>query len=205
MITTSNNQLHFDERIPLNSKVKIGKLSNGLTYYIQANKKPLQRAEMRLVVKAGSILEDEDQQGLAHIVEHMAFNGTTNFKSGELVDFFESIGMQFGAHLNASTGFDETIYKMQIPMDKEEIIERAFAIMRDWTTELLFEGSEIERERKVGLEEYRSGLGVQTRIRKKLLPYIFYKSHYHKRLPIGTEESLLNFNHEALQRFHHSQ
>ena len=118
MITTSSNQLHFDERIPLNPKVKIGKLSNGLTYYIQANKKPLQRAEMRLVVKAGSILEDEDQQGLAHIVEHMAFNGTTNFKSGELVDFFESIGMQFGAHLNASTGFDETIYKMQIPMDK---------------------------------------------------------------------------------------
>ena len=112
-------------------------------------------------------MEDEDQQGLAHIVEHMAFNGTTNFKSGELVDFFESIGMQFGAHLNASTGFDETIYKMQIPMDKEEIIDQSFCYYERLDNGTSFEAPEIERERKVGLEEYRSGLGVQTRIRKK--------------------------------------
>ena len=144
-----------DQPLPMDSDLLHGTLSNGLTYYIRRNQRPKNRAELRLVIKAGSILEDEDQQGLAHIVEHMAFNGSHNFKARELVEYFESIGMRFGAHLNAQTGPDDTIYKLQIPMDDEEILKKSFLVLRDWASNLIFLPDEIERERKVALEEWR--------------------------------------------------
>src|SRR5438477_691664 len=114
------------QQIPSDPAITLGTYPNGMKYYIRANKKPEQRAELRLVVNAGSILEDEDQRGLAHFVEHMAFNGTTHFPKQELVSFMESIGMRFGAHLNAYTGFDETVYQLQVPLDKPDVLDRAF-------------------------------------------------------------------------------
>lgn len=188
--------------LPMDPMLIHGQLDNGLKYYIRPNQRPKNRAELRLVVRAGSVLEEEDQQGLAHIVEHMAFNGSKRFGARELVSYFESIGARFGAHLNAQTGFDETIYKLQIPMDDPQIITRSFEVMRDWAGELLFLPEEIERERKVGLEEWRQGRGATARIRDQLLQTVFHGSRYVDRLPIGTEESLRNFSHEALIRFY---
>ncbi|MEC7984825.1 MAG: insulinase family protein, partial [Myxococcota bacterium] len=152
-----------DRPLPMDKSVSHGRLSNGLEYYIRHNQRPKNRAELRLVIKVGSIVEDEDQLGLAHLVEHMAFNGSDNFKARELVEYFESIGMRFGAHLNAHTSPDETIYKLQIPTDDEEIVQKSFLILRDWASNLIFLPEEIERERKVALEEWRQSLGAMSR------------------------------------------
>ena len=119
----SNEQINI---LPVDKNITIGKLENGLTYYIRENRKPENRLELRLVVKTGSVLEDDDQQGLAHFTEHMAFNGTKNFEKQELVDYLESIGMRFGPDLNAHTSFDETVYMLQVPADSTHIIEKAF-------------------------------------------------------------------------------
>ena len=142
--------------IPTDPNVKIGKLSNGLTYYIRNNGKPENKVELRLVVNAGSILEDEDQLGLAHFMEHMNFNGTKNFKKNELVDYLQSIGVKFGAHLNAYTSFDETVYILPIPSDDPEKLEKGFQIIEDWAHNALLTDEEIDNERGVVLEEYLS-------------------------------------------------
>ncbi|MGH1385483.1 M16 family metallopeptidase [Kordia sp.] len=188
--------------IPTNPNVKIGKLSNGLTYYIQNNGKPENKVELRLVVNAGSILEDEDQVGLAHFMEHMNFNGTKNFKKNELVDYLQSIGVKFGAHLNAYTSFDETVYILPIPSDDPEKLEKGFQIIEDWAHNALLTGEEIDNERGVVLEEYRLGKGADERMLQKYLPKIMYGSKYAKRLPIGTKENLETFKHESLRRFY---
>ena len=155
-----------------------------------------------MVVKAGSVLEDEDQQGLAHLVEHMAFNGTKRFKPGEIISYFESIGSRFGAHLNAYTSFDETVYKLTIPTQDENVLERSLELLRDWAADLSFIPEEIERERKVGLEELRQGCNAMKRVQDQLLPKLFYGSQYVNRRPIGTEKSLQSFKHEDLKRFY---
>ena len=188
--------------LPIDDNLVHGTLDNGLSYYIRANQRPQNRVDLRLVVKVGSILEDEDQLGLAHIVEHMAFNGTKRFAPREIVSYFESIGAKFGAHLNAYTSFDETVYKLHIPMDDPKVLERSLALLRDWAADLLFLPDEIERERKVGLEEWRQGRNANARLREKLLPKLYYNSKYVDRRPIGTEKSLLNFDHAALKRFY---
>ena len=126
-----------EEKIGIDPKVTIGKLENGLTYYVRENKKPENRADFRLAVNAGSVLEDEDQQGLAHLVEHMAFNGTVHYKKQELVDYFESIGVAFGPDLNAYTSFDETVYMIEVPTDDEDIIQQAIQILEDWAHGIL--------------------------------------------------------------------
>jgi len=131
---------------PVDPKIKIGQLENGLRYYIRENKKPEKRAELRLVVNAGSVLEENDQQGLAHFAEHMAFNGTKNFEKQELVDYLESIGLRFGPDLNAYTSFDETVYILQVPTDSAEIMEKAFQILSDWAHNVSFEPEEIDKE-----------------------------------------------------------
>src|SRR5688572_6859528 len=119
-------------KIPVDRRIATGVLPNGLKYYVRANKKPENRAELRLVVNAGSVLEEDDQQGLAHFVEHMAFNGTKNFPKMNIVSFMESIGMRFGPSVNAFTSFDETVYQLQIPTDKPEVIDRALLVLEDW-------------------------------------------------------------------------
>ena len=160
------------QQMPLDPQITIGKFPNGLRYYVRANKKPEGRAELRLVIKAGSILEDDDQQGLAHFVEHMAFNGTRNFPKHELISFIESLGMRFGADLNAYTSFDETVYMLQVPTDKPETMDRALLVLEDWAHNVTFDPAEIESERKVVMEEWRLGRGVGQRTQEKLFPIL---------------------------------
>jgi zinc protease len=128
----SFGQLNLSDTLPLDPMVKMGKLPNGLTYYIRQNKKPEQKVELRLVVNTGSIMEDEDQQGLAHFAEHMAFNGTTHFKKNDIVSFLQSIGVGFGNDLNAYTSFNETVYILPIPTDKRNNLDKGFQILEDW-------------------------------------------------------------------------
>ena len=160
-------------------------MQNGIRYIIRENKRPENRAELRLVVNAGSILEDEDQQGLAHFVEHMAFNGTRNFPKQDLVNYLESIGMRFGPDLNAYTSFDETVYMLQVPTDSALIVTQAFQILEDWASGILFEAEEIDKERGVVIEEWRLGQGAGARLRDKQFPILLKGSRYADRLPIG--------------------
>ena len=143
------------EKLTVDPNVKIGKLPNGLTYYIRQNKKPENKVEMRLVVNAGSILEDNDEQGLAHFTEHMAFNGSKHFKKNELVDFLQKIGVEFGADLNAYTGFDETVYILPVPLSDTANLRKGLTVLQDWATGLTFDTKEIDDERGVVLEESR--------------------------------------------------
>lgn len=188
--------------IPTDPNVKTGTLDNGLTYYIQNNPKPENKVELRLVINAGSILEDEDQLGLAHFMEHMNFNGTKNFEKNELVDYLQSIGVKFGAHLNAYTSFDETVYILPIPSDDPEKLEKGFQIIEDWAHNALLTDEEIDNERGVVLEEYRLGQGADERMMQKYLPKMMHGSMYAERLPIGTKENLENFEYESIKRFY---
>ncbi|MEQ9101392.1 MAG: insulinase family protein [Imperialibacter sp.] len=189
-------------QIPVDKNVKIGTLKNGMKYYIRHNDRPEDRVELRLVVNAGSILEDPSQLGLAHFTEHMAFNGTKNFKKNEIVNYLQSIGVQFGADLNAYTSFDETVYILPIPTDDEKIVNQGLQILEDWAHNLTFEGEEIDKERGVVIEEWRLGQSGERRMLDKYLPVIYKDSRYAERLPIGTKENLETFPHEAIKRFY---
>ncbi|MGB5388605.1 MAG: insulinase family protein [Thermoanaerobaculia bacterium] len=188
--------------LPIEDAVLKGRLDNGLTYFIRTNQKPENRAELWLVVNAGSVQEDDNQRGLAHFVEHMAFNGTRNFEKQELVNYLESIGMTFGPDINAFTSFDETVYNLTIPTDDDETVSTAFQILEDWAHGLAFEGEEIDKERGVVVEEWRLGRGAEARIRDKHLPVLFKGSRYAERLPIGERDILESAPHEALRRFY---
>ncbi len=187
--------------LPVDAAVRIGTLPNGIRYYIRRNAKPEQRAELRLVVNAGSILEDEDQRGLAHFIEHMAFNGTKSFAKNDIVKYLESIGVRFGADLNAYTSFDETVYILPVPTDSAGILEKSFRFLGEVATGVLFDSSEVVAERGVVLSEWRNGLGAGERIRDKQFPVIFRGSRYAERLPIGKPEILEKANPAPLKRF----
>jgi len=190
------------DALPVDPAVRIGRLDNGLSYYIRQNHKPENRLELRLVVKAGSVLENDDQQGLAHFAEHMAFNGTKNFNRQELVDYLESIGMRFGPELNAYTGFDETVYVLEVPTDSLHVVEKAFQILEDWAHNVSYDDSEIDRERGVVIEEWRLGRGAGARMRDRQFPVILRDSRYAERLPIGKKDILEQFDHETLRSFY---
>ncbi|MYM40797.1 M16 family metallopeptidase [Duganella qianjiadongensis] len=194
--------LKLSDSIPVGPQVTLGKLSNGLSYYVQKNARPENRLELRLVIKAGSMQEDEDQQGLAHFLEHMAFNGSTHFKRHELVSYLQSVGVKFGADLNASTSFNETIYILPLPTDKPEVVEQGFQVLEDWAHGLSLNDADIDSERGIVLEELRMGKGVDDRVNKVLLPKLFNGSLYAQRLPIGQEAVLKNFKYEAIRRFY---
>lgn len=189
--------------LPVDPEVKTGRLENGLRYYLRVNGRPEKRAELRLVVNAGSVLEDEDQRGLAHFVEHMAFNGTEHFAKQQLVDYLESIGMRFGPDLNAYVNYDETVYKLTIPTDSAGIVETAFQILEDWAHGLTFDSVEVEKERGVVVEEWRLGRGAFSRIQDKQFPILFKESLYAERLPIGKLEIIETAPVETLRRFYH--
>jgi len=195
-------QVDLTQQLPVDPNVKMGKLANGLTYYIRKNTKPERKVELRLVINTGSILEDDDQQGLAHFTEHMAFNGSKNFKKNELVSFLQSIGVEFGADLNAYTGFDETVYILPIPTEKKENIEKGFQILEDWASTVSFENEDIDKERGVVLEESRLGKGAEDRMFRKVYPKLFEGSLYSERLPIGKDEILKNFKYDVIKRFY---
>lgn len=199
---TGHAAINLNDTVPPAPDVKTGKLANGLTYYIKQNGKPEKRLELRLVVRAGSVLEDEDQRGLAHFVEHMAFNGTTHFKRNELISYLQSIGVKFGADLNAYTSFDETVYMLPIPTDKKENVETGFQVLEDWAHGVKFEEDAIDGERSIVLEELRARGGVEKRMAQATLPKLLNGSRYADRLPIGKEEVLKNFKYEAARRFY---
>jgi zinc protease len=188
--------------IPFDAEVRKGTLKNGLTYYIRKNTKPENKVDLRLVINAGSILENDDQQGLAHFMEHMCFNGTKRFPKNQLVDYLQSIGVKFGQHLNAYTSFDETVYFLPIPSDDAEKLEKGFQIIEDWAFNANLTPEEIDKERGVVLEEYRLGLGADKRMEDKYIPKMMYNSQYANRLPIGKKEILENFTHNKLTNFY---
>ncbi|RSZ57325.1 insulinase family protein [Massilia atriviolacea] len=194
--------IRLDDAIPVGPQVKVGKLANGLTYYIQKNARPEKKLELRLVVKAGSILEDEDQLGLAHFTEHMAFNGSTNFKKHELVSYLQSIGVKFGADLNAYTSFDETVYILPIPTDNRDNIDKGFLVLQDWAGGLTMNAADIDKERGIVLEELRLGKGAADRMNKVLMPKLYNGSRYAQRMPIGKEHVIEGFKHDAIRRFY---
>jgi zinc protease len=194
--------LKLDDPLPVAAQVKVGKLDNGLTYYVQRNRMPEHKLELRLVVKAGSILEDADQQGLAHFTEHMAFNGSRHFKRTELVSYLQSIGVKFGADLNAYTSFDETVYILPVPSDRKEDLDKAFLVLEDWAHGLTLKDADIDKERDIVLEEARLGKGAGDRIQKVLMPKIYNGSRYADRLPIGQEDVIRTFKPDTLRRFY---
>ncbi|WP_439698286.1 M16 family metallopeptidase [Mucilaginibacter sp. AW1-7] len=192
------------ERIlPLDPAVRTGRLANGFTYYIRHNENPKNRVTLYLANKVGSILETDDQQGLAHFMEHMSFNGTKHFPKNELVEYLMKSGVRFGADLNAYTGFDETVYKLPVPSDDPKVLSTAMQIVRDWAQEATLDPTEIDKERGVVLEEKRLGKGAQERMQRVYWPLILNNSRYAVRSPIGTDQVLNNFNPEAIKRFYH--
>ncbi len=200
--TPANITPLMDQRLPVDPQVRVGKLDNGLQYLIRANERPERRAELRLLVKAGSVLEEEGEQGLAHVIEHLAFNGTAHFAKQELVDYLESVGMRFGPDLNAYTGFDETVYLLQVPTDSAGVMDQAFLILQDWAGGVSFEAGEVDQERGVVVEEWRGNRGAEARMLDRQLPVILKDSRYAERLPIGTKEVLDSFGREDLLRFY---
>ncbi|SEI43828.1 zinc protease [Dyadobacter sp. SG02] len=201
-VGTVSAQSLSTQKIPLDPSVKTGKLKNGITYYIKKNAEPKNRAELRLAVKAGSVLETDAQQGLAHFMEHMNFNGTTHFPKNELVNFLQKTGVRFGADLNAYTGFDETVYMLPIPTDSAGLLEKGIQVLEDWANGALLDPAEIEKERGVVLEESRMGRGAQQRMRDKFLKVILNNSRYAERLPIGKDSILKSFKPETIKAFY---
>lgn len=193
----------FSQVIPLDTAVHTGVLANGFTYYIRHSEEPKHRVELYLVNKVGSVLEDDSQQGLAHFMEHMNFNGTKHFPKNELVDYLQKSGVRFGADLNAYTSFDETVYQLPLPTDYPAILRNGFQIMRDWAQDALLDSSEIDNKRGVVLEEARLGKGAGERMQRVYWPVMLNHSRYASRIPIGKEDILKTFPYEAIRRYHH--
>ncbi|NOR75194.1 MAG: insulinase family protein [Draconibacterium sp.] len=196
-------QTNFDlsSALPEDPNVSKGVLENGMTYYVRSNETPENRAELFLVVKAGSIDEDDDQQGLAHFCEHMAFNGTKNFPKHELVSYFESVGMKFGPEINAYTSFDETVYMLKVPLDDPEFMEKGLQVLYDWSSQIIDSDEEINNERGIIHEEWRGRKSANERMQKKWWPVFLHESRYAERFPIGTMEIVDNCPPEALRRY----
>lgn len=192
----------LNQKLPTDPNVKIGKLDNGLTYYIRHNPKPEKKVDLRLVLNAGSVLETDSQVGLAHFLEHMVFNGTKTFPKNELIDYLQSIGVKFGQHLNAYTSFDETVYFLPIPADDPVKLDKGFQILEDWAFNANLDGKDIDDERGVVIEEYRTRLGANERMMREYLPKMLYNSMYAQRLPIGTKENLETFKHDEIRQFY---
>ena len=190
--------------LPFDQNVRRGKLENGLTYYIRHNEKPAQRANFYIAQKVGSILEEDDQQGLAHFLEHMAFNGTVNFPGKALLNYMEHNGVKFGENVNAWTSIEQTVYMLtNVPTTNPGLVDSCILILHDWSSFIALESEEIDKERGVILEEMRQGQGAQMRMYQKMLPEIYPNSPYGHRLPIGTEEVVANFPHDALRAYYH--
>lgn len=201
LLLTAQNSFDLSNQLPEDPSVSKGVLENGMTYYVRANSEPENRAELMLVVKAGSVDEDDDQQGLAHFCEHMSFNGTKNFPKHELINYFESIGMEFGPEINAYTSFDETVYMLKVPLDEPEYMEKGLQVLYDWSSQVLDEDEEVNAERGIILEEERGGRGANDRMMKEWIPVFLANSKYANRLPIGKVDIIENCPPETLRRY----
>ena len=189
--------------LPIDPEVRVGKLENGLTYYIRHNSKPAQRAEFYLATNVGAFQEEDDQDGLAHFLEHMCFNGTKNFPDKKLLEYLQSIGANFGRNINASTGFEQTQYMLNnIPIIREGIIDSCLLVLHDYSHYVTCDPKEIDAERGVILEERRSRRDADWRLFERSLPYYFGDTHMSRRSLIGGEEQLKTFKHESLVNFY---
>ena len=202
-VFAQKGDLNLNDPIKADPNVTIGKLDNGMTYYIRRNTYPKDRVEFRLAVNAGSNQENDNQQGLAHFTEHMAFNGIEGFPSNSVVDHLRSKGVVFGADLNAYTSFDETVYMIPMPLDDPNNIDLGLKILRGWAAGLLYDNKEIDEERGVIIEEYRLGLGADDRMRKEYWPILMAGSRYADRMPIGKLDILQTFEYQVIKDFYH--
>ncbi len=196
------NVLSMNEIMPINPKIKTGKLSNGIQYFIMENKKPEKKAELRLLIKTGSTNEDKDQLGLAHFIEHMSFNGTKNFPKNELIEFLQKTGVRFGADLNASTGFDRTMYILPISLENEELYEKSFQVLEDWAHNDLLTGEDIDGERGIIIAEWRQRMSFQKRLQDAHLKKVLKGSVFTERDVIGDTNIIKNCPHDALRRYY---
>jgi zinc protease len=192
----------FAQKLPQDPDLVKGKLKNGFTYYIYKSNKTPGTSALRLFLNAGSLQEDPDQLGLAHFIEHMAFNGTKHYSKNDVIEFLESKGVKFGADLNAHTSFDETVYKISINTEDEKNLEKSIDIMGDWAFGITFDQHEIDKERGVVIEEWRSKQGADNRLRDQYLPVLFNQSRYAERLPIGKVDILKNFTRQRIVDFY---
>lgn len=189
--------------LPVDSDVRIGKLENGLTYYIRHNGLPEKQADFYIAQKVGSILEEDDQRGLAHFLEHMCFNGTTHFPGNTLREYLETIGVKFGANLNAYTSIDETVYNItNVPVTRDGVIDSCLLILHDWADDLTLSPEEIDKERGVIHEEWRTSMGAMMRMYEQVFPVIYQNNRYGHRLPIGTMEVVDHFPYQALRDYY---
>src|SRR3954468_15443108 len=193
----------LSQQMPVDPAAVLGTLPNGLRYYVRANAKPAHRAELRLVVKAGSVLEDDDQQGLAHFVEHMEFEGTRHFPRQSIVDFLSSLGLSIGPDANAATSFDDTQYTLRVPTDVPGVLDRALLVLEDWAGGASFEQRGIDRERGIVLSEWRMHLGADERTGDAVRRVQLEGSRYADRTPIGKPESIERAQRDQLLRFYH--
>ncbi len=193
----------LSDKMPVDPEALVGTLPNGLRFYVRANGKPAHRAELRLVVKAGSVLEDNDQQGLAHFVEHMEFEGTRHFPRQSIVDFLSALGLSIGPDANAATSYDDTQYTLRVPTDVPNVLDRALLVLEDWAQGATFDQSGVDRERAIVLAEWRMHLGAAERIQDKILRAQLEGSRYADRLPIGKPDIIEHATRDQLMRFYH--
>lgn len=192
----------FGEKIENSKNLLTGKLPNGLTYYIYKNKKPENRAELNLIVKAGSLLEDEKEQGIAHFMEHMAFNGTKKYEKNEMIKYLESLGLSFGGDLNAYTSFDRTVYKLIVPTNNTSSFEKGVEVLREWATEATLESQQVESEKKVIIEEWRLRQGLAQRLGDIQKKAIFSGSRYFDRFPIGLPKTINEASSDIIRGYY---
>ncbi|MEX2512072.1 MAG: insulinase family protein [Cyclobacteriaceae bacterium] len=202
LVFTGFGQLIPTDTVTLDPRVKVGKLENGLQYYIQYNPKPENKLEMRLAIKIGSVQEKENQLGLAHFTEHMAFNGSEHFEKNELISYLQSIGVTFGSDLNAYTSFDETVYILPIPTDVEAKLDTGFLVLKDWAGGLMLKEEDIDEERSIIVEEWRRGQGPSQRMRDEYFPVLMHESLYAERLPIGDMDIIRNSDYQEIRDFY---
>ena len=192
------------QQFPIDNQVRYGVLPNGLTYYIRHNEEPKNRAEFHIAQKVGSILEEENQRGLAHFLEHMAFNGLEHFPGKQMLEYFQSIGLTFGGDINAYTSFDRTVYRLSnVPTEREAVLDSALLVLHDWSCAITLDEKEIDAERGVINEEWRTRGDANQRLYESVLPIIFHDSKYANRMPIGTMEVVMNFKPEELRDYYH--
>lgn len=196
-------QIDLNSPAPVDPNFRIGKLENGLTYYIRKNTEPKQRADFYIAQNVGAILEEDNQNGLAHFLEHMCFNGTKNFPEKKLLNYFESVGVKFGQNINAYTSLDQTVYNLSdVPTTREGIIDSALLVLHDWSNFVSLEDKEIDNERGVIREEWRTGRGPEARMRKELSPIMFKDSKYAKRDVIGDIDVINNFKYQTIRDYY---
>ena len=196
------DKLGFNSNLKLNNEIIYGKLDNGFTYYIKRNLKPKNKASIHLILKAGSLMEDDNQLGLAHLIEHMVFNGTKSYPKNEMDKYLNSIGLQIGSDYNASTGFETTTYKMELPTENYLYLEKGIHILSEMVGHANLTDASFEKERKIVEEEWRSGLGKNQRLYDELQNYLFQNSKFALRQPIGDMEIIKNFSYETAKKFY---